>query len=1117
MTALLPELILDRARTCPTAPAVRSGADEVTYEQLVSSARRVASALAARGVGTESTVGVLMSPGPDLVVALLGIWLAGGCYVPMDLLAPATRLREIADLADLTVVLANDRRSSRHLDLRPEVELCDFPELAGAEGAPLPDRVTRPGQAAYMIFTSGSTGTPKGVVVEHEGIANMVTWGIRAFGLSPADRVLQKTPLTFDAAEWEVFAPLVCGASVTFGRPEAGRDPGELVSSIREQRASVVQVVPSMLRLLAAEPGLASCTSLRLICSGGEQLHAELCLRVLERVDVEILNTYGPSECSIDVLAARFDPARTTGPVPIGRPIDNMRALLLPHDGETGEEAVRELYVAGPGVARGYHGDAARTAERFLPDTSGPPGARMYRTGDLVRELADGALEFVGRVDEQVKINGVRIEPGEVETALESHPGVLEAAVRAATDPRGAKRLVAWVVTGHDVVDRLTAYLRDRLPPAMIPVTIGRISAIPRTASGKTDRSRLPEPDWAGLAATARDLAPRNAEERIVLAAWREVLGVDEIGLDDDFFRLGGHSLMMTRLAARLTGESGLQLGLRELHYMSTARQQALLLANAVRAQPIDRLPAGARRPLSPAQERFWVLDRINGGSREYLSPVFVWLPADVSMSVVERALSYLATRHEVLRTRYVMDGAGLSAVVEPNSRVPLRTVDTTPELVGKIVGEEVAEGFDLGVAPLCRATVVHDGGDEQLLLLVVHHIISDGWSARLLELEALKAIEAIQEDRDPDLPELTLSYTDAVAWQRAQLTEEQLVGHLGYWRETLADLPDLALPTTRERDTPRRIDGAAVRVEIPSATAAELLATGRRVGATPHVIFLTLWTVLLARAGDQWDFGVGTPHAGRSRPELHDLVGLFMDVVVIRSRLTPEMSFTEALTRVDRTCRDAFAHQAAPFDAVTQAVGVAQDLSRTPLYQTLFTLVGDGTVGQQWRARDLELLGEAWLVARTDLALTLLPSPDGSYGGGIEYASALYDEQTASRLASRLTALAERFAADPDHAIGAVLPDGGAGDAALPRHEETILGFVRDLLAQDDIGRDDDFMRRGGTSLLAARLLWNVQTAFGVEVAMRAFFDQPTVAGLAREVERLVRAEPDVPDDTVQ
>ncbi len=1080
MNALLPELFLERAREHPEAPAVLSAAGTVTYRELERSARRVGHALTARGIGPESTVGIMIEPGPDLVAALLGVWLAGGCYVPLDPLAPAERRRAVAEQAGAEVVLT---------------------DLADLDGDPewAPDRVTTPNQAAYLIFTSGSTGTPKGVVVEHDGIANRVRWGVRALGLGATDRVLQKTPLIFDAAGWEIMAPLVSGAPVTFGGPDAGRDPAELVAAIRERRATVVQVVPTMLRLLAAEPNLGECTSLRLVCSAGEPLHAELCQRVLERIDVEIVNTYGPTECSIDVLAARFDPAQRTGPVPIGVPIDNIRHLLLPAD-----EPVRELYACGVGVARGYHGDAARTAERFLPDPSGPPGARMYRTGDLVRTSDDGALEYAGRVDDQVKINGVRIEPGEVETAIEACPGVVEAAVTAVSDPRGIRHLAAFVVGAPA---GLTGYLRDRLPPTLVPAIITSLPALPRTASGKTDRARLPEPDWT-RAAEPSTPAPQTAEEQIVLEAWRQVLHVDDIGLDDDFFRVGGHSLLMTQLAARLAEASGLGLDFRELHYTTTARGQARLLSRAAATRPIEPLPADARVPLSHAQERFWVLDRMNPGSREYLLPVMFWLPEDVPADVVEQALAYLMTRHEVLRTRYVMDGEGLAAVVEPAVAVPLRTVETTPAEVAKIMAGELAEGFDLGVAPVFRAVLVRDGGPEQLLLMVCHHIGCDGWSEGILERELHGAIAAIRDGRAPADRELPLRYADAVAWQRSQLTDEVLAEQLDYWRAALAGLPVLELPTVRERDEQRGIDGAAVGVELPAAAVEKLLALGREAGATPFVVLLTLWSVLIARVSGQWDFGVGSPHSGRYRPELHDLVGLFIDVVVIRSRLSPEMSFAEALASVESTCRDGFARHAAPFDAVSDAVAAPRDLSRTALFQTYFTVAGDELLGPRRREQDLELLRQAWTVARTDLSLTMWPYPDGRYVGAIEYASALFDEAMATGMASRLHALAERFADDPDLTIGAEgLDESEPGDGLFPL-QEAILGFIRTLLKQDDIGKDEDIMTRGGNSLLAARLLWQAQNAFGVEVSMRAFFDRPTAAGLADEVERLIRAE---------
>lgn len=1143
MDALLPELVLERAGEHPGAPAVVSGSGEVSYRELVGSARRVAGALRGLGVRRESVVAVLSAPGPDLVAALLGVWLAGGCYLPLDPFAPPGRLRRIVEAAGARVTLVDEPSAARAAELSPHTAVHRVDRLAAAGDPDVPPDATGGHQAAYMIFTSGSTGVPKGVVVEHAGIANRVHWGVRALRLTADDRVLQKTPLTFDAAGWEIFGPLVCGAPVVFGRPDAGRDPAELLASLREREATVLQVVPTMLRLLAAEPDLASCKSLRTICSAGEPLHAELCQRILARVDVEIWNTYGPTECSIDALAQRFDPAQLTGAVPIGRPIDNARALALPADDgvaddAAGDDAPRELYLCGPGVARGYHGDPARTAERFVPDDAGLPGARMFRTGDLVRQRPDGALEFVGRADAQVKINGVRIEPGEVEAALETHPEVVEAAVRAVDGPDGTRRLAAWTVTTRvGAAEGLTAYLRDRLPPALVPAVVGEIDALPRTSSGKTDRARLPEPDWS-RAPGADAPPPRTAEERIVLAAWRQLLDTEEIGLDDDFFRLGGHSLMLTRLSALLTRASGLGVALRDLHYAPVARQQAELLGRASKAQPIAPLPPGARLPLSHAQERFWVLDWMNPGSREYLLPILVWLPSEVPEGVVREALARLVERHEVLRTRYGMDAQGLAAVVEPADRVRvgLRTVETAPARVAEAVAEELGEGFDLARAPVFRAALIRDGGPEQLLLLVCHHIIGDGWSSRLLEQELRETVAALREGRRPSVPEAGLRYVDAVAWLRSQLTEDRLAEQLAFWRETLADLPVLELPSMRERTGIRSIDGTAVVVDLPAEPVDALLALGRRAGASPYVVLLTLWTVALARAAGRWDFGVGSPHAGRIRPELHGLVGLFLNTVVLRPRLTPELGFTEAIAVVERTCREAFSRHGAPFEAVADAVAPARDLSRTALFQSLFALTGDETIGQVPRDRDLDLLGRAWTVSRTDLALTLWAHPDGRYGGALEYSSALYDREVAAGLAQSLRGLAERFAADPDATVGApdddeevavdvdaggdavaladVEPDMGA-DAPEPADEsaargEAVLGFVRELLGQQDVGPDDDFMVRGGTSLLAARLLWNVQTAFAVDVSMRAFFDSPTASALAREVGELLRPRSD-------
>lgn len=1144
MSAMLPELVLDSIGRHPDSPAVVAGDTVVSYRELGARAERVAAALRAHGAGPESAVGILVAPGPGLVAALVGTWLAGACYVPLDPLAPPERQVRVLELADAAVLLTDRESEAAATAVHLPVVRVDAP--GPPDGAPRVTGRTPPRRAAYMVFTSGSTGTPKGVVVEHAGIANRVLWGIRALGLTAADRILQKTPLTFDAAGWEVMAPLVVGAPVVFGRPGAGRDAAALVASLRETGATVLQVVPSMLRLLAVEPGLEACVNLRTVCCAGEPLPAELCGTVRARVAVDIWNTYGPTECSIDITAARFDPAQHSGQVPIGRPIDHMEVRLLPagaapdaapaegaaHDPDT----LFELYAAGPGVARGYHGDPAQTAERFLPDPSGPPGARMYRTGDLVRRAADGTLSFAGRADAQVKINGVRIEPGEVEAALDRHPAVVAAAAAPVDDPGGLRRLGVWLVTADGGEPAgLMDFLRAGLPAALVPSVVTTVAALPVTTSGKIDRSRLPAPDW-GRSPRENGAAPAagpqvTAEQALVLDAWQEVLDVGGIALDDDFFRLGGHSLLMTRLAAVLAETSGVEVDFRELHFAATPRAQARLLTDAAGARPIGALPVSSRVPLSPAQERFWLQDRLDPGSPEYLLPVLCWFPSDVPEPVIRRAVDLLVARHEPLRTRYAMDADGLHAVVlpapdperdgqgpEPVLTPDFEAVDTTPSEAAGHVRAALARGFDLASAPPVRHRLIRDGGAEQLLLVVSHHIAGDGWSSRVLERDLRAFVAAVRQGRPAALPELPVRYRDAVAWQREQLTARVTEEQLGHWRTALDGVAPLALPGTRDRPRHRGIEGAGVEVAVAAEDAEALLAAGREAGVPAHGVFLTLWTVLLARAAGHWDFGVGTPHVGRERPELHDLVGLFINVVVVRARLTPDLPFRTAVERVGQVCREAFAHSAVPFEQVAEEVEPVRDRSRTPVFQTLFTLSGDGLVGQEVRERDLRLLADAWRVARTDVALTLWPSAAGGFGGALEYAVDVVPDGAARELAEGFRTLAAAFAADPDTAVGAPSLDAAGGEdqgTAVRAPEQslvtaTVLGFVRDVLEQDDVGPEDDVLLRGGNSLAAARLLWNVQNAFGVEVSMRVFFDRPTAAALADEIERLLRAELD-------
>lgn len=609
--------------------AVVDGAHTVTYEELDRAANRMGHFLRGLGAGPDSVVGVSLERGADLVVALLGVWKAGAAYLPLDPGQPPARLTGLVRASGAQVVLAGPALEGAVRDagarrVGPEEVPAGLPDTAPASGAD-------PDGAAYTVFTSGSTGAPKCVVITHAGIANRVGWTVRKHALGPADRILQKTSIGFDAAGWEIFAPLVIGGSVVLAPHGAERDPAALLRAVADYRVTVLQVVPSVLRILVEEGDWTGCESLRLLFSAGEALHGELVARLREKAGpaLEVWNTYGPTECSIDITAQAVDPAQTSGAIPIGRPLPGMRVLVLDPNGDPVPVGTPgELYAGGTGVARGYLGRPDLTAERFVPDPyASEPGSRLYRTGDLVRWRTDRTLDYLGRLDHQVKVNGVRIEPGEIEAALAAHPGVTGAVVLPYEAEGGSKRLAAHLTAGGPQAagpsaDALRAFLRERLPESHIPSFFHTVEAFPLTANGKVNRAMLPTPGEIAAADQPSFVAPRTAAEQLVADAWADLLELDRVGAHDDFFALGGSSLQLTRLAARLRAASGAQISLRGLLRATTVERQAgLIEAPAADEAPIVPVPRDGDLPLSSGQRRLWFLDRMHPGSPEWVAP----------------------------------------------------------------------------------------------------------------------------------------------------------------------------------------------------------------------------------------------------------------------------------------------------------------------------------------------------------------------------------------------------------------------------------------------------------------------------------------------------------------
>ncbi|MGW1598292.1 amino acid adenylation domain-containing protein [Streptomyces sp. NPDC002343] len=1028
----VPELVARQIALTPDRPAVAAAGRQLTYAELDARADALAHALVAHGAAPDQPVGVLLPRGPDLVVTLLAVWRAGAAYLPLDPGHPPARLSGLVEQTGLTLVVTDPAGHARVTAAGATAVLAGA--AAPAEG--FARAAAEPGRAAYVMHTSGSTGRPKGVVIDHAGLANRVRWAIGSLGLDASDRVLQKTPVTFDAAGWEIFAPLAVGGTVVLAPEGAERDPAALLRAVADTGASVLQVVPSVLRALTEEDGWDRCGALRVLCCAGEPLHAEAVQRVLglAPAGVAVWNTYGPTECSVDITAHRFDPAQRSGPVPIGRPITGTRVLVLDERGEPAE--VGELFAGGVGVARGYLGRADLTAERFVPDPYGPAGARLYRTGDRVRVRPDGALEYLGRIDRQVKINGVRIEPGEIEAALEAHPAVGGAAVVPVGTPGGGPALAAYV-RAPKVPDGLRGYLAERLPGTHVPSVLIAVDRFPVTSSGKLDRSALPAPVLPAPAGRRQ-----SAAEDTVARVWRDLFKSDAIGPDTDFYQLGGTSLQFTRLVSRLRKATGRDLALADLLTATTIADQARLLdgpgdedgpvPSAGRGDPLDApagqdgpvpLPRTGPLPLSFGQRRLWVLDRMKPRSREWVSALFLPVPDGTGTEQIAAALDRLVERHEALRTAFTVRDGEPMQLIQPPSPLELTTAEAGPEELPAVLDRELDRGFDLAGGPLARALLARDPapGGRQVLVLSVHHIICDGWSSSVLEREFTAILSALRAGREPRLPALPVQYADFAAWQRQRITPETVERELAYWRTALEGAAPLEPRPDRPRPRVRDGRGAMVPLELSPEVTEALTELGRSRGATPFMTLLTGFATLLARRTGQWDAVLGTPVAGRDRPGTEGVVGFFLNSLVLRLGLSGGLSFGAGVERVRDACRAAFAHQDLPFEQLVADLAPERDSSRTPLYQVAFDLHDEELTGSAAEAADLAALVEVSRIAKTDLTLYLRRRPDGGMSGGLEYATALFERDTVERMAEQFALLLRQASAHPDARLDAL------------------------------------------------------------------------------------------------
>ncbi|MFJ8910220.1 non-ribosomal peptide synthase/polyketide synthase [Amycolatopsis sp. NPDC102389] len=976
--ATLPELFEAQVARTPDAVAVVFEGSELSYAEFNERANRLARWLVEQGVGAESVVAVSLPRSIDLVVALYAVHKAGGAYLPVDRDYPADRIAFMLE------------------DAAPAVVLDELPALDGYSAENL-GRIVYPSSPAYVIYTSGSTGRPKGVVVPHEGIVNRLLWMQDEYGLTADDRVLQKTPSSFDVSVWEFFWPLITGATLVVAKPEGHKDPAYLAELIRTTGTTTVHFVPSMLALFLET---ANCIGLRRVICSGEALPSELAARV----DVPLYNLYGPTEASVDVTAWRAG-CETTPSVPIGRPVWNTRTYVLDARLNPVPPGVPgELYLAGVQLARGYLARPGLTAERFVADPFGDPGDRMYRTGDLARWSADGVLEFLGRVDDQVKIRGFRVELGEVEAALTVSETVSRAVVVARED-----RLVAYVVGS---TDGLRDEVAAKLPEHMVPSAFVVLDEIPLTPNGKLDRKALPAPEFA----TTEGREPRNAWEEALCALFADVLGVERVGIDDGFFALGGHSLLVMRLVSRISSSLDAAVTVRDVFDAPTVAALAERLA-----EPSARLAltVGHRPdllPLSPAQQRLWFLYRLEGVTPTYNIPLAWRLHGELDVDALRAAVGDLTERHEPLRTVFVEEG-GVAAQRILADACPEVRFEEAGDLPARL-SAEAGRGFALDEELPIRATVFAVSPREHVLLLVIHHVATDEWSQGPLMADLATAYEARLAGSAPQWTELPVQYADYALWQR-DLLDSTASGHLEFWQEALAGLPDeLALPSDRRRPAESSHRGGLVTFPIGAALTERLRAVAQRHDVSMFMLAQAAVAALLHRLGAGDDIPLGAPSSGRVDERLEPLIGFFVNSLVLRTDLSGEPAFGDLLSRVRATDLAAFEHQDLPFERLVDAVNPERSLARHPLFQVMVVYLPKAEDGLKLPGLRAEQEDFAQGVAKFDLEFGFLEQGDG-ISGAIEYSADLFDHATAESFARRLVAVLEQVAADPAVPVG--------------------------------------------------------------------------------------------------
>ncbi|WP_332961113.1 amino acid adenylation domain-containing protein [Microcoleus sp. AR_TQ3_B6] len=1023
----------------PDAVAVVFEDEQLTYKELNQRANQLAHHLGNLGVGAEVLVGLCVERSLEMVVGLLGILKAGGAYVPLDPAYPKDRLSYMLLDSQVSVVLTSEKLVAQLPEHTARVVRLDADwgviEQMSEEN-PLSN--VQATNLAYVIYTSGSTGKPKGITIEHRSVLNLGTGLHQAIYVHYQEsqlRVSVNGSLSFDTSVKQIIQ-LLYGHTLEIV-PEATRFEGNaLLSFLQKHKIDVFDCTPSQLGVLIAAGLLASKSAPKAVLVGGEKIDESTWLALRKTENINFYNVYGPTECTVDATVCSV---RMAGSKPIiGRPITNTQIYILDRYLQpVGVGVAGELYIGGHGLAGGYLNRPDLTSEKFIPNPfNDQPGSRLYKTGDEARYLSDGNIEYLGRIDNQVKIRGFRIELGEIEAAIAEYPGVRETAVIAREDVPDQKYLAAYIVPNHSyaiATSELRGFLKQKLPDYMIPGVFVVLDALPLTPNGKVDRRALPAPEFQPELQQSL-LAPRTPIEEMLTSIWADVLRIEVVGVHHNFFELGGHSLLATQVISRVRDTLAVELPLRSLFEAPTIAELAsrveLELKNgqSQEAEPLLPIPRLESIPLSFAQARLWFLDKLQPLSAFYNIPLALRLSGQLNIAALESSINEIIQRHEALRTNFTTQEGQPVQIIASTLNLKLLVVDllylteSSREIEAqRLAFEEANRPFNLERDPLVRGTALQLGETEYILVITMHHIISDGWSLGIFVRELTELYKAFCTGAPPVLPLLPVQYADFAVWQRQWLSGEVLKTQLHYWTEQLKNAPNLLqLPTDRPRKAIQTFPGGYYYTAFDKELSAEITALSKRSGVTLFMTLVAVFQTLLYRLSGDDDIVVGTPVAGRNRREIEGLIGFFVNTLVLRTNLGGDPSFEELLGSVREVALQAYTHQDLPFEQLVQTLQPTRDLSYTPLFQAMFVL--DDALVPSVKLPELTVSSYSVEIgtAKLDLTLSMENTADG-LAGVWEYNADLFDRATIARMAGHFQTLLEAIVANPQQKVSSL------------------------------------------------------------------------------------------------